>query len=259
MRAKVICKMLPTPAAGLMALTPLLHIDPELLLQAQVRQGGVFRRRWRSDRWWFAVFRVRRNSETFQHAGWAWAQVVPASRHYPGGHHGARLQAAACATAGFGYCARALWHRRQAPRRRSRPWPRWVWIGIRPPPWGMTGRILPVMRRCAVQCAPINAHAEVRGDRELRDQIKQGGHGAVREFCDLLLVASGRYVDLLDAVHAMMSFPAKMHGIGSCCTFRWCPWVCWRWGPIGWCAARPSPPGRSRRRVQSHEPDYFMK
>jgi len=27
---------------------------------------------------------------------------------------------------------------------------------------------------------------------------RQGGFGAVRELCDLLLVASGRYVDLLD-------------------------------------------------------------
>jgi 3-deoxy-D-manno-octulosonate 8-phosphate phosphatase (KDO 8-P phosphatase) len=27
----------------------------------------------------------------------------------------------------------------------------------------------------------------------------QGGHGAVREVCDLLMVASGRYADLLGA------------------------------------------------------------
>ncbi|OYU43920.1 MAG: 3-deoxy-D-manno-octulosonate 8-phosphate phosphatase [Burkholderiales bacterium PBB4] len=56
---------------------------------------------------------------------------------------------------------------------------------------------LPVMRRCGISCAPVNAHAEVRA---LAGYVTthSGGHGAVREFCDLLMVASGRYVDLLD-------------------------------------------------------------
>jgi 3-deoxy-D-manno-octulosonate 8-phosphate phosphatase (KDO 8-P phosphatase) len=56
---------------------------------------------------------------------------------------------------------------------------------------------LPVMRRCAVSCAPANAHPEVRGIAKYVTQAR-GGHGAAREFCDLLIVASGRYVELLD-------------------------------------------------------------
>ena len=56
---------------------------------------------------------------------------------------------------------------------------------------------LPVMRRAAFACAPANAHIEVRA---LAHWVtpSAGGHGAAREFCDLLLVASGRYIDLLD-------------------------------------------------------------
>lgn len=56
---------------------------------------------------------------------------------------------------------------------------------------------LPVMRRCAFACAPVNAHTEVLAAAHYRT-IARGGDGAAREFCDLLLVASGRYVHLLD-------------------------------------------------------------
>ena len=56
---------------------------------------------------------------------------------------------------------------------------------------------MPVMRRCAVSCAPVNAHTEVRAIASYVTQAS-GGHGAAREFCDLLMVASGRYVDLFD-------------------------------------------------------------
>lgn len=56
---------------------------------------------------------------------------------------------------------------------------------------------LAVMRHCAWACASANAHIEVRSVAHYVTQA-QGGHGAVRECCDLLLVASGRYVDLLD-------------------------------------------------------------
>ena len=57
---------------------------------------------------------------------------------------------------------------------------------------------LPVMRRAAFSCAPANAHAEVKA---IADHVTavQGGHGAAREFCDLLLIASGRYAQLLAA------------------------------------------------------------
>ncbi len=55
---------------------------------------------------------------------------------------------------------------------------------------------LAVMTRVAVACAPRNAHLEVRAMAH-RVARREGGNGAVREFCDLLLVAHGRYADLL--------------------------------------------------------------
>ena len=60
---------------------------------------------------------------------------------------------------------------------------------------------LPVMRRAAVSCAPANAHAEVKA---IADHVTsaQAGCGAAREFCDLLLMASGHYAQLLTAYSA---------------------------------------------------------
>jgi 3-deoxy-D-manno-octulosonate 8-phosphate phosphatase (KDO 8-P phosphatase) len=55
---------------------------------------------------------------------------------------------------------------------------------------------LPVMQRCALACAPPNAHIEVKAVAHHVTQTP-GGHGAVREVCDLLLVASGKYAALL--------------------------------------------------------------
>jgi 3-deoxy-D-manno-octulosonate 8-phosphate phosphatase (KDO 8-P phosphatase) len=55
---------------------------------------------------------------------------------------------------------------------------------------------LPVMQRCAFAAAPANAHAEVRATAH-HVTLARGGEGAAREFCDLLLVASGRYAALL--------------------------------------------------------------
>ena len=51
---------------------------------------------------------------------------------------------------------------------------------------------LPVMQRAAFACAPPHAHAEARA---VAHHITQavGGHGAAREFCDVLLVAGGHY------------------------------------------------------------------
>lgn len=57
---------------------------------------------------------------------------------------------------------------------------------------------LPMMRRAAFACAPANAHAEVAGMAHYVTRA-EGGHGAVRELCDLLMVASGRYATLLEA------------------------------------------------------------
>jgi 3-deoxy-D-manno-octulosonate 8-phosphate phosphatase (KDO 8-P phosphatase) len=55
---------------------------------------------------------------------------------------------------------------------------------------------LPLMTRAAFACAPAGAHAEVRA---IADHVTraEGGHGAARECCDLLLTAAGRYADLL--------------------------------------------------------------
>jgi 3-deoxy-D-manno-octulosonate 8-phosphate phosphatase (KDO 8-P phosphatase) len=55
---------------------------------------------------------------------------------------------------------------------------------------------LAVMRRCKFACAPANAHIEVRSIAHYVSTAR-GGHGAAREFCDVLLVASGQYAHLL--------------------------------------------------------------
>jgi 3-deoxy-D-manno-octulosonate 8-phosphate phosphatase (KDO 8-P phosphatase) len=56
---------------------------------------------------------------------------------------------------------------------------------------------LPLLRRAGFACAPVNAHVEVRAAAH-HVTAASGGHGAVRELCDLLLVASGRYAGLLE-------------------------------------------------------------
>lgn len=55
---------------------------------------------------------------------------------------------------------------------------------------------LPVMRRVALACAPANAHADVLAIAHHTTQAL-GGHGAVREACDLVLQAVGAYDRLL--------------------------------------------------------------
>jgi 3-deoxy-D-manno-octulosonate 8-phosphate phosphatase (KDO 8-P phosphatase) len=57
---------------------------------------------------------------------------------------------------------------------------------------------LPVMRSSAFSCAPANAHIEVKAIAD-HTTFESGGHGAARAFCDLLLIASGRYAELLKA------------------------------------------------------------
>lgn len=56
---------------------------------------------------------------------------------------------------------------------------------------------LPVLRRCALPVAPPHAHVEVRHAARHVTQAA-AGQGAAREFCDLLLVGSGRYAGLLE-------------------------------------------------------------
>ena len=56
---------------------------------------------------------------------------------------------------------------------------------------------LPLMQRAAFPCAPANAHVEIKAlARHVTAQ--PGGQGAAREFCDLLLIAAGRYAALLN-------------------------------------------------------------
>ena len=55
---------------------------------------------------------------------------------------------------------------------------------------------LPLLARAAFACAPANAHAEVRAIAH-HVTAARGGEGAAREYCDLLLIAAGRYAGLL--------------------------------------------------------------
>lgn len=56
---------------------------------------------------------------------------------------------------------------------------------------------MPVLTRCRFACAPPNAQAEVLAAADFVT-LRAGGAGAVRELCDLLLVASGQYIRLFD-------------------------------------------------------------
>ena len=55
---------------------------------------------------------------------------------------------------------------------------------------------LPILQRAAFACAPPQAHIEVRAVAH-HVTAAPAGRGAAREFCDLLLVAAGRYAALL--------------------------------------------------------------
>lgn len=57
---------------------------------------------------------------------------------------------------------------------------------------------LPMMCRSALACAPANAHVECLAAADYVTTA-QGGQGAVRAVCDLLLTATGAYRRLLDA------------------------------------------------------------
>jgi 3-deoxy-D-manno-octulosonate 8-phosphate phosphatase (KDO 8-P phosphatase) len=58
---------------------------------------------------------------------------------------------------------------------------------------------LPMMQRAALACAPINAHAQALALAHFVT-TRKGGEGAAREFCDVLVVASGQYGKLLGRV-----------------------------------------------------------
>ena len=55
---------------------------------------------------------------------------------------------------------------------------------------------LPLLAHAAFAAAPANAHAEVKARAHYVTQAT-GGNGAVRELCDILLQASGRYAEML--------------------------------------------------------------
>jgi len=55
---------------------------------------------------------------------------------------------------------------------------------------------LPLFERASFACAPPGAHAEVRAAAHHITSAAAGA-GAAREFCDLLLMAAGRYATLL--------------------------------------------------------------
>lgn len=55
---------------------------------------------------------------------------------------------------------------------------------------------LPLLARAGFACAPANAHVEVKAIVHHVTQAR-GGEGAAREFCDLLLMAAGRYAEVL--------------------------------------------------------------
>ena len=79
-----------------------------------------------------------------------------------------------------------------------------AWLAERDIPWGELAVIgddwpdLPLLARAGLACAPASAHAEAKA---LAHHVTAacGGEGAAREFCDLLLMASGRYAALLQA------------------------------------------------------------
>lgn len=55
---------------------------------------------------------------------------------------------------------------------------------------------LPLLQRAAFACVPPGAHVEVRAVAH-HVTVAPAGYGAARECCDLLLIAAGRYAELL--------------------------------------------------------------
>ena len=76
-------------------------------------------------------------------------------------------------------------------------------------PWGEVAAMgddwpdLPLLGRAGFACAPPGAHAEVLAVAHHVTRAA-GGHGAAREFCDLLLMAAGHYERLLQSHHGTL-------------------------------------------------------
>ena len=169
-----------TTGPGLLALRPALNFAPELLLRAQgvkiaffdvdgvLTDGGLYfsehgpQHATQSPGQLYAVLRARLHALGITHAHFGTEDKRPAAEQ--------TLKTLGCD-----------WQQAAA---MGDDWPD-----------------LPVMRRAALSCAPANAHAEVKAVAHHVTQ-SAGGHGAAREMCDLLLVASGRYAGLLAAYAA---------------------------------------------------------
>jgi 3-deoxy-D-manno-octulosonate 8-phosphate phosphatase (KDO 8-P phosphatase) len=68
---------------------------------------------------------------------------------------------------------------------------------------------LPVLQASTFACAPLHAHAEVKAIAHYIT-VAPAGAGAVREFCDLLITASGHYARLLQTFQpAQVALTAK--------------------------------------------------
>lgn len=189
-------RMLPTSATDLPALAPALRINPELLLQAQSVQvvffdvdgvltdGGLLFSESGETLKRFNTLDGH-GLKLLQQAGITPA-VITGRDSQP---LRVRLQALGITHAHFGtedkrpaaeqtLAALGLdWHQAAA---MGDDWPD-----------------LPMMRRCIFSAAPANAHLEVRAVASYTT-ASCGGHGAVRELCDLLMVAKGRYATLLE-------------------------------------------------------------
>lgn len=63
---------------------------------------------------------------------------------------------------------------------------------------------LPVLLASAFACTPLHAHAEVKAIAHYITETPAGS-GAVREFCDLLITASGHYAKLLQEFQPVLS------------------------------------------------------
>jgi 3-deoxy-D-manno-octulosonate 8-phosphate phosphatase (KDO 8-P phosphatase) len=68
---------------------------------------------------------------------------------------------------------------------------------------------LPVLQACAFACAPLHAHVEVKAVAHHITQLPAGA-GAVRELCDLLVIASGHYAALLQAFQPVQAQGSRL-------------------------------------------------
>jgi 3-deoxy-D-manno-octulosonate 8-phosphate phosphatase (KDO 8-P phosphatase) len=144
----------------------------------------------------------RRVLQAFSCAGWSRAQAAAAGGHCSGGHHRAGFQAPLRKRLE----ALGIEHVHFGTLKTNCPWPSKRWPssgcnGHNAAAMGDDWPDLPVMQACHFACAPANAHVEVQALAHYVTRAR-GGEGAAREFCDVLLVASGQYAALLEGYKA---------------------------------------------------------